>query len=103
MKSAIGSAVGAYFVRLASMPHKHGRSNNGIATPSLLRRGCRLGKSDGGCTTNAAHIAAFVESADSRSRGRGGHATPDAKSSRYRPDARGPRFPRSRTRGAITG
>ena len=36
-------------VRLAPMLPKHG-SQDGITTSSLLRRGCRRGESDGGCT-----------------------------------------------------
>jgi len=43
------------------------RSTNGITASSLLRRGCRRGKPDGGSAANAAHVAAIVESADSRS------------------------------------
>ena len=36
----LGSALRAYFVGLASMPHKHGTSEQ-TKTSSLLRRGCR--------------------------------------------------------------
>jgi len=48
------------------MPSKHG-SENGITTSSLLHRGCRRGKPDGGSTATTAHVATLVESADSRS------------------------------------
>ena len=51
--------AGAYFVKLAAMLGKHG-SGNGITTSSLLRRGCRSRKFDGGGAANAAHVATFV-------------------------------------------
>ena len=76
---------------------------NGITTSSLFRRGSRGGKSDGGGSTEAAHVAAFVEPADSRPRGRGRRATPDAPRSRHRTDTGGPSLSRARPLGAIAG
>src|ERR1700680_3215673 len=46
-KIAVGSAVEAYFVKLGAMLLRH-RSENGITTSALFRRGRRGGKSDGG-------------------------------------------------------
>jgi hypothetical protein len=65
-KIAVGSAVEAYFVKLGAMLLRH-RSENGITTSALFRRGRRGGKSDGGSRANAAHVTTFAESADSRS------------------------------------
>src|ERR1700676_4510003 len=46
-KIAVGSAVEAYFVKLGAMLLRH-RSENGITTSALFRRGRRGGKADGG-------------------------------------------------------
>jgi len=78
-------------------------TGNGITTSTLLHRGCRGRKSDGGSTENAAHVTTFVEPADSRSRGRGRRATPVAPRTRYRADAGGSSVSRSRSLGAIPG
>src|ERR1700674_2755737 len=101
-KIAVGSAAEAYFVKLGAMLLRH-RSENGITTSTLLHRGCRSRKSDGRSTANAAHVTTFVESADSRPRGRRRHATPDAPRSRDRTHTRRSSLSRTRPLGAIAG
>src|ERR1700693_4395957 len=96
-KIAVGSAVEAYFVKLGAMLLRH-RSEKGITTSALFRRGRRGGKSDGGSRANAAHVTTFAKSADSRSCGRGRCATPDAPRSRYRTDIRRSSLSRTRPR-----
>ena len=70
-KIAVGSVVEAYFVKLGAMLLRH-RSENGITTSALIRRGGRRGKSDGGekmffaiaDDTDANLATAFTEYAD---------------------------------------
>src|SRR6267143_1497184 len=100
-KLAVGSAVDAYFVKLGAMLRRHG-NGNGITTSSLFRRGRRGGKPDRGSTANV-HVATFVEPTDSRPRGRGRRATPDARRSRYRTDTGRSSLSRTRPLGAIAG
>src|SRR5580700_3490084 len=58
-KIAVGSAVEAYFVKPGAMLLRH-RSENGITTSALFRRGRRGGKADGGSRANAAHVTTFA-------------------------------------------
>src|ERR1700721_2566327 len=101
-KTASGSALRAYFVKLAAMLHKHG-SENGTTTPPLFRRGRRGWKRDSGSGARTAHVTTIVEPADSGPRERGWCAALDAPRSRHRTDAGRSSLSRSRPRGAIAG
>src|SRR6267154_1492218 len=96
------NAFERYFVKLGAMPHRHG-SGNGITTSSILHCGCGGGKSDGGSRGETAHIATFVEPADSRSGGGGRCATLDTPRSWHRLDGGGSSVSRSRSLGVVAG
>src|ERR1700692_4515339 len=80
---ASSSAFEAYFVRLGSNASQAWGVRNGITASSLFRCGRRNGKSNGSGGANTAHVTTFVESADSRSRGRSRGATVDKPRSRH--------------------